>query len=259
MTRLHTTFSCEGATLYGTLDTAPLTTGLLLVSGGNEIRSGTWAGQAQLAARVASAGFPVFRYDRRGVGESEGDNTGFRGSEADIRAALAAFRVAAPQLERVIAFGNCDAAAALMLFGAGLGLDGLVLANPWTIDGDDAPDAMPASAIRSRYLAKLTNPREIWRLLTGGVNLAKLARGLKSAAASSAPPSPLVDRMRAGLDASRGRAQILLATGDRTAQMFAECWPADDPRIARLASNSHSFSDDQARDWLLERIIEALR
>jgi exosortase A-associated hydrolase 1 len=259
MTRLHTTFQCENATLFGTLDTAPLATGLLLVSGGNEIRSGTWAGQAQLAARVAAAGFPVFRYDRRGVGDSEGENADFRGSEADIRAALAAFRVASPQIERVVAFGNCDAAAALMLFGAGMDLDGLVLANPWTIDGEEAPDVMPASAIRSRYLAKLANPREVWRLLTGGVNLAKLARGLKGAASASAAPSPLVERMRRGLDAFEGPATILLATRDRTAQMFTECWQAGDPRIARLDSGSHSFSDDAARDWLFDRIIEMLR
>lgn len=259
MSRLHTTFACEGVTLTGTLDTAPGSTGLLLVSGGNEIRSGAWAGQAQLAARVAAAGFPVFRYDRRGVGESEGENTGFRGSEADIHAALAAFRVTEPQVENVIAFGNCDAAAALMLFGAETKLDGMVLANPWTIDGDEAPDAMPASAIRSRYLAKLANPREVWRLLTGGVNLAKLAQGLKNAAAPAAAPSPLVARMQAGLDAFDGPTAILLATGDRTAQMFTEAWPGDDPRIRRLASSSHSFSDDDARDWLFEQIIKALR
>ena len=34
MSRLHLTFNCEGSTLAATLDTAPLTTGLLLVSGG---------------------------------------------------------------------------------------------------------------------------------------------------------------------------------------------------------------------------------
>ena len=33
-------FACEGETLAATLDEAPGTTGLLIVSGGNEIRSG---------------------------------------------------------------------------------------------------------------------------------------------------------------------------------------------------------------------------
>ena len=80
MSRLHLTFNCEGSTLAATLDTAPLTTGLLLVSGGNEIRSGAFRGQARLAQTIAKRGFPVFRYDRRGVGDSEGENLGFEHS-----------------------------------------------------------------------------------------------------------------------------------------------------------------------------------
>ncbi|OYZ32719.1 MAG: hydrolase 1, exosortase A system-associated, partial [Novosphingobium sp. 16-62-11] len=204
-------------------------------------------------------GFPVFRYDRRGVGDSEGENPTFRHSGADIAAAIAAFKAAAPHVSRVVAFGNCDAAAALMLFAPDLPLAGLVLANPWTIDGEEAPQVMPASAIRSRYLAKLTNPREVWRLLTGGVNLGKLFKGLRSAAAvAPATPSGLVAEMKAGLAAFEGSVAILLANGDRTAQMFAEVWDGADPRVQRIDSGSHSFSDEPARAWLQARLVEAL-
>lgn len=261
MTRRHLNFACEGTTLVGTLNIgqASGSSGLLIVSGGNELRSGAWGGQAQLAARLADKGFPVFRYDRRGVGDSDGENPTFRHSGPDIAAALAAFRAAAPHLTRIVAFGNCDAAAALMLFAPGLALDGLILANPWTIDGEEAPQAMPAAAIRSRYLAKLANPREVWRLLTGGVNLAKLAKGLRSATASAnATPIGLVAEMQDGLAAFGGPASILLASGDRTAQMFEAAWDKADPRIERIASASHSFSDDAAREWLFARLIAAL-
>ncbi|HEY6965299.1 MAG TPA: hydrolase 1, exosortase A system-associated, partial [Erythrobacter sp.] len=72
MTRLSHTFACGSLTLAGTLDTAPGSTGLLIVTGGNEVRSGAFGGQAALAARIAAAGFPVFRFDRRGIGDSEG-------------------------------------------------------------------------------------------------------------------------------------------------------------------------------------------
>ena len=115
MSRLHFQFGCGSHKLAGALDTAPGETGLLWVSGGNELRSGAFAGQAQLAARLAAKGFPVFRFDRRGIGDSEGDNRGFTRSARDIRAALDAFRGMVQQLNRVIAFGNCDAASALML------------------------------------------------------------------------------------------------------------------------------------------------
>ncbi|WP_371823672.1 hydrolase 1, exosortase A system-associated [Novosphingobium sp. CECT 9465] len=254
------TFWSEGATLVGTLDIGQTSgsTGLLLVSGGNELRSGAWGGQAQLAARLADKGFPVFRYDRRGVGDSEGDNPTFRHSGPDIAAALAAFRSAAPHVARVVAFGNCDAAAALMLFAHGLPIDGLVLANPWTIDGEEAPQAIPAAAIRSRYLAKLSNPREVWRLLTGGVNLAKLAKGLRGAASTQSVPTGLVWEMQAGLAAFGRPTTIVLASGDRTAQMFEAAWDRTDPRIARIDSASHSFSDDAAREWLFARLVSAL-
>jgi alpha-beta hydrolase superfamily lysophospholipase len=85
-------FPCEGETLFGTLDEAPGTTGLLIVSGGNEIRVGAHRGMALLAGRLAGAGHPVFRFDRRGIGDSTGENHGFESSADDIAAAAAAFR-----------------------------------------------------------------------------------------------------------------------------------------------------------------------
>ena len=56
MTRLSHTFGCGSLTLAGTLDTAPGSAGLLIVSGGNEIRSGAFGGQADMAARMLDAG-----------------------------------------------------------------------------------------------------------------------------------------------------------------------------------------------------------
>src|SRR6188768_4031138 len=101
MSREHLTFACAGDTLVGTLDDAVGASGLLLVSGGNEIRAGAFSGQAELAARIAAAGFPVFRFDRRGVGDSTGENRGFRDSGEDIAAALTSFRHECPGLARV--------------------------------------------------------------------------------------------------------------------------------------------------------------
>jgi len=258
MTRRHLTFSCEGDTLCATLDEAPGDTGLLLVSGGNEIRSGAWSGQAGLAARIAATGRPVFRYDRRGIGDSEGANTGFRGAAADLAAALSAFRLEVPRLRRVVAFGNCDGATTLALFGSKLPLDGLVLANPWVIDGDEAPDALPPSALRSRYAGKLRDPREWRRLLGGGVDLAKLARGLRQLMFPAPPAPSLAKRMEDEIGRYRGPVRILLAEGDRTAQLFLDQWTAVDDRIRGIESRSHSFSDEAAREWLFGQVCAAL-
>lgn len=260
MSRLQFQFGCGSLKLAGSLDTAPGTTGLLLVSGGNEIRSGAFSGQSQLAARIAAKGFPVFRFDRRGIGDSEGENRGFRSSEGDIASALEAFRSMVPSMDRVVAFGNCDAASTLMLMG-GSGLDGLVLSNPWTIEDDDnsgEPQHTP-DAIRSRYIEKLKNPREIARLLRGGVDLGKLVRGLKASFGRSPAPSGLAHEMRQGLSRFEGHVAILLATADRTAQLFEAAWDKDDQRIARCEGAGHSYVEPQHRNWLEAQILKALR
>ncbi len=257
MSRRHLSFSCQGSTLAATLDDAAGSCGLLLVSGGNELRSGAFSGQAQLAARLAAAGHPVLRFDRRGVGDSEGENAGFRGSGADIAAALAAFRTACPQLLHVTAWGNCDAASALMLNG-GAGCDGLVLSNPWSFEDDAPADAMPPAAIRARYAEKLTNPRELLRLVSGGVSIGKLASGVVRALRPPPPPTSLLQDMRSGITGFSGPIRLLLAGRDRTAQAFRDDWDADDKRVHICPAADHAFSDPESSDWLYRQIIASL-
>lgn len=239
---------CEGETLVGSLDAAAGDVGLLIVSGGNEVRAGAHRGMATLAARVAAAGFPVFRFDRRGVGDSGGENRGFRGSGPDIAAAAAAVRAEAG-VDRVVGFGNCDAASSLALFGRDAGVEALILANPWVVEpGDDLPS--PA-AIRQRYAGKLRDPTQWRRLLTGSVSPTKLVRGLARAAQPTVARPDLVDAI--------GRwpsATMILAEGDATALAFAAATrpPRD---TVRLASASHSFAD--AGEALAKAVISRLQ
>lgn len=251
-------FPCSDESLVGTLDGSAGRTGLLIVSGGNEIRIGAHRGMAELAARLAQAGVPVLRYDRRGIGDSTGVNTGFEASAPDIAAAAATFR-AETGITRLVAFGNCDAASALALFHASCALDAIVLSNPW-IGG--AEDALPApAAIRARYAARLRDPREWLRLLRGGVDLRKLAGGLRKMTQSQ--DQALLDRMAAALVASRVPATILLADRDNTAIAFRNAWKRQ-PAIANttietLKSASHSYAGAADKDWLFDRLLEAVR
>lgn len=262
--RHQLSFACEGAALAASLDEAAGSTGLLIVSGGNEIRSGAHRGMAMLAARIAEAGHPVFRFDRRGIGDSEGANGGFQSSGPDIAAAITAFRAAAPHVTRIVAFGNCDAASALLL-DQPLALDALIVANPWTYDGEteetDEPALPPASAIRARYLSRLKDPKSLLRLLKGEVDFRKLFRGLSALKATAVPATPdsLAARIDGAFAALDTPATILLATGDRTAQTFTENCPAalDRVPVERLASPSHSFAGDDGA-WLAERILGIL-
>jgi exosortase A-associated hydrolase 1 len=256
-------FSCAGATLYGTLDEAPSTTGLLIVSGGNEIRIGAHRGMALLAQRIAGAGHPVLRFDRRGVGDSAGENHGFESSAADIAAAANSFRTQAG-VHRIVAFGNCDAATALAFFHAQAGIDALVLANPWTIEQVD--ELPPAAAIRSHYAQKLRDPRELLRLLRGGVDLGKVAKGLtKLSKKALEEPTGLATRLAISLNEARLPVTILLARGDNTAIAFVDAFraPVFDAvrkrvKIRQLDSASHSFASPADKDWLYEKVLAAL-
>ncbi len=263
-------FICDNQQLAGTIDTGDSAVGMLLVSGGNEIRSGAHAGQAILAADIASKGYSVFRYDRRGIGDSEGDNGGFESSAADIAAAITAFRQEAPYVKRIIAFGNCDAATALAMFHSECGIDGLLIANPWVIEeasaDNDAPTAPNAAAIRARYWSRIKNPRSLVDLFTGKINLGKLAGGLMRAAKKQ-PPSALADRLSLALCNSDVPVKIMIARRDTTAMAFMGAW--HDAKFAALRARanvematcdtaSHSFAEPAAKQWLVDQLTEYL-
>ena len=218
---------------------------------------------AALAQRLAAAGVPVFRYDRRGVGDSTGENGGFEASADDLAAAATTFRHET-SVTRVVAFGNCDAAAALALFHGEAGIDALVLANPWTIEESDS--LPPASAIRARYLSRLKDPRSLWRLVTGGVDLGKLLNGLRKVSAKpSQTDSSLAQRIAQSLGDFEGPVTALIARGDNTALAFVEAWQT--PAFAALRSRatmierdtaSHSFAPATDKDWLFEQLLAAV-
>jgi exosortase A-associated hydrolase 1 len=255
--RRHFTFACEGAQLVATLDQASGNTGLLIVTGGNEVRSGAWAGQAQFAARIAGAGYPVLRFDRRGCGDSEGSNAEFRDSAADILAAMATLRAECPHLTRIVAMGNCDAASALMLAG-GAGADGLLLSNPWTFESDGGAEA-PPEAVRNHYRGRLGDWQAIKRLLTGKVALGPLLRSLVSAAKPAAPPSSLAQDMAAGIADFAGPIRFAVADRDRTGLAFLSHWDRADARLCSCGGATHSFVEETARDWLVTFTLDLVR
>lgn len=250
-------FPCGGETLVGSLDEAAGSTGLLIVSGGNEIRCGAHRGMAALAGRLAADGVPVFRFDRRGIGDSTGENGGFESSAEDIAAAVATFRAHCPALNRLVGFGNCDAASALAMFGRDAGLDRLILANPWVVEATD--DLPPAAAIRARYADRLRDPGAWLSLLRGRVDFGKLISGLRKIFQTGSKESSVLEQaVFAGL--AIDDSTIILAERDATAIAFRAA--ARRRRyagaIVTIDTASHSFAGSADKAALYNAIRSAL-
>ncbi len=257
------TFSCAGETLVGTLDEVDGPTGLLIVSGGNEIRCGAHRGMAMLAAALAERGIPVFRYDRRGIGDSSGVNAGYVSAGPDLAAALAAFRAAVPGMTRVAGFGNCDAATTLAL--SDHDLDSLILANPW-IDAAGDDGLPPTAAIRARYAARARDPETWLRLLRGGINLRNVGRGIGKLLRDRARPTTIAGMLAQRLNTTDQPLTILIATGDATGMAFEDALrsPAfaavtGRARVIRIATASHSFAHQNDKRALTDAVVNALR
>jgi exosortase A-associated hydrolase 1 len=254
------TFPCEGATLGATLDAAEGDTGLMLVTGGSQTRIGSHRMYENLAEALAENHISCLRFDRRGVGDSEGEDPGFRGSAPDLIAAASALRAACPRLTRLYGFGLCDGATALALFGDEARLDGLILVNPWLVEAE-AGDPPPA-AIRAHYRERLLSLEGWKRFLSGRVNYGKLLRGIRKM--GGAAPTSLGRDVAEALARHRLPTQWILATGDATAiAAEAEFATPDYRRLAiepmRVDTDSHTFARRGDEAALLDLVMESIR
>ncbi|HEX8574139.1 MAG TPA: hydrolase 1, exosortase A system-associated [Allosphingosinicella sp.] len=255
-------FDCDGAALGASLDFAEGTTGLLFVTGGTQTRIGSHRMYERLAAALAEAGWPCLRYDRRGVGDSEGEDPDFRDSGPDLAAAAAAFRREQPGLTRLLGFGLCDGASTLALHGKAAGLDGYILVNPWFVEAEAGEPA--AAAIKSRYKEQLLSLDGWKRLLSGSISYRKVLKGLGRIVASR--PSSLAGEIAAALGKARVPAQLILASGDGTAIAAQAEWSSppfkalrqSNPAPLRIDSDSHTFSRPGDEEALLKAVREAL-
>jgi exosortase A-associated hydrolase 1 len=256
-------FECDGAALGGSLDAAAGTTGLLIVTGGTQTRIGSHRMFERLAFALAGEGWPCFRFDRRGVGDSAGEDPDFRGSAPDLAAAAAAFRREQPQLTRLLGFGLCDGASALALHGRAAGVDGLVLVNPWFVEAEAGAPA--AAAIRARYKDQLTSLAGWKRLLSGSISYRKLLKGIAKIVASR--PSSLAGEIAASMAKAGLPAQLILATRDGTAIAAEAEWSSPafktlrraNPAPVTIESDSHTFSRPGDEAALLAAVKRALQ
>jgi exosortase A-associated hydrolase 1 len=236
-------FECEGRLLGATLDEALTETAILMVTGGSQVRVGSHRMYEKLAKSLAMAGISNLRFDRRGVGDSEGEDPGFRQSGPDIAAAAATLRREAPHARRLFGLGLCDGATALALHGAAAGLDGLILVNPWLAEAEAGSPA-PA-AVRRHYRDRLLSAEGWRKLLSGAIDVRKLVGGLRRSAATA--PSELAGDAAEALRGRRVPTALILASEDAAAIAAAHEIKSRDFKglidfVQRIPSDSHTFA-----------------
>lgn len=251
---------CEGERLGASHDEAAGDTAILIVTGGSQTRIGSHRVFERLGAALAEAGHPCLRFDRRGVGDSSGDDAGFRACGPDIAAAAAALRRHSPLAGRLIGIGLCDGASALAFQGQAGGLDGLILINPWLVEAE--ADAPPPAAIRQHYRQRLTSLEGWKKFATGGISYRKAFRGVTKIAAPQRA-SALAAEVAGSLRRNRRPTAIILAAQDATAiaaaaELKAPQFEGLIDATLEVATDSHTFARPGDLDALRAAVIEAI-
>lgn len=252
--------------------------GVVVVVGGPQYRVGSHRQFVQLARCLAAAGFPVLRFDVRGMGDGGGDQRSFEALGDDIAAAIDAMQQQRPSVRQVVLWGLCDGASAALLY-----LDehrdarvcGMCLANPWVRSAASQARANVKHYYRERLLQK-----DFWlKLLRGGVagqalkslwqNMRLARAGQAGAGAASGQALAFQVRMARGWQKA-GLPVLLLQSGaDYTAREFDEFVAMDrgwqrlvaTTSVTRvdLAAADHTLSDAASRQQAEQATVDWLR
>lgn len=255
-------FECRGDHLVGVLHrgNADRKHGVVVVvAGGPQYRVGAHRQFVSLARTLAKLGFPVLRFDLRGMGDSSGDHRGFRDSEPDIRAAIDELMSREPTVEQVVLFGECESATGILYYAhKDARVNGVILVNPWVRTEEGRAEVI----IKHYYLERLRS-REFWlKVLGGKFNPASSLRSFidvvraylsrngaahsgKDAGVNDLAKLPLPVGTETGMRRFSGSAMILMSGNDYIAREFDE-----------LVNSSASWQELLRRDTVVRREVD---
>lgn len=261
-------FDCVGECLVGVVTQAkqPADTGVLILVGGRQYRAGSHRLFVLLARRLASADFSSLRFDFRGMGDSSGEPQKFEAVDADIAAALAAFKAHCPQIKRVVLWGLCDGATAAALYWQRTQdpfVAGLCLVNPWL----RTEASLARARVRHYYVERFFDPAFWRKIFTGGVGLGtsiseylsqwRISRRITSA--------DFITQTLDGLRRFPGALLVILSGRDLVAQEFMDMlthaeglalFNAPHHKCQNIPGADHTFSRSASRSEL-EVVVEA--
>lgn len=210
---------------------------VIVVGGGPQYRVGGHRQLTLWARALAAAGYPVLRFDYRGMGDTAGAFAGFESVDDDLRVAVDRLSGEVPGLDRVVMWGECDAVSAILLYaGRDPRVKGAVLLNPWV-----RTEALQAQAVLKHYYWKRLTERSFWqKVLSGGFDvkaslgsalaLVRRSRQAKPAVASAPQADaalgpiprnqPLPQSMLQGLQRFQGQLMLVMSGRDLIAREF---------------------------------------
>lgn len=256
---------------------------IIVVAGGPQYRVGAHRQFVSLARMFASNGYPVLRFDLRGMGGSNGAYLGYEQSGPDIRVAIDEFLRREPSVQEVTLFGECESASGILFYAAqDARVRRIALANPWV----RTPGVEAETLLKHYYLDRLLS-REFWLSVRSGEYkvgasltsffkvVSTFMQGRKSTRARTSRSGlanfdhlPLPSRTAEGLRRFSGQVLLLMSGRDLVARQFDEVtkvskdWQGllSDPRITRkdIAEADHTFSKPEVKaeaqrtllDWL---------
>jgi exosortase A-associated hydrolase 1 len=249
MSEIAITFSAGDCSLLGIIHQAePVTdVGVLIVVGGPQYRVGSHRQFIQMARMLCLNGISCFRFDYRGMGDSQGNKVTFDNIDLDIRAAVDAFIAKQPDLKKIIIWGLCDAASAALIYAhKDKRVTGLILLNPWLRN----EQAMGKSMIKHYYLRRLLSKSFWQKLLSGNVNIFSSAKDVKGFIQDSVTQIELKkqsyqERMQIGLKAFEGDICMILSGNDLTAAEFEQQTSKDKlwKKLRRKGCETHHIKD----------------
>jgi len=291
-------FTCEGCRLVGSLhqpaQAVPGLPGIILLNQGPVDRGGAHRLYVKLAWRLAALGFPVLRFDARGVGESEGlweaEETSITVLDTygaiqkgvwvpDTRAAIE-FMQRAAGVDKVILGGLCGGAATALLTGVDHPAVESIFAigTPVTFTAvtrrvADLPEAVIHRDSR-QYLRKLVNPKSWVRFLSFktdyrtllGVFTTQVQRRLRPSAGGVEGPEtdekmnvPLLNAIAASTTEGR-RLLMVFSENDYLWQEFQEqMWRFGDRDrlpfdLVTIPDANHTLTEEPWQEALYEKV-----
>jgi uncharacterized protein len=261
----YLSWTCEEYQIIGILQksSAATGTGIVIIPGGTQTRTGAHRLFVSMAQELALAGYPTLRFDPRGRGDSSGSYPGFEHLAPDIAAAIQALRQAQPTLKHIVLVGHCDGATAAAFAASTEPLaDSLILLNPWARTEETRQYVNAQENKKS-----LTDSSKWKRLLTGKVNVLQAIVSRLSGARSSGqlilPATGLLADWAIAWERLTTPTLVITGSRDTSGHEFLSLLDILPPRssvaTAMVNNGDHSFSDPTQINELISLIISYLR